>query len=168
MLLITNGTVYTPTGPVADGAVLIDGAFIRAAGRRSALDAPSGATVLDAGGGHIAAGFIDLHFHGALGRDLMNSGPAEFARVTAYLPQTGVTAAVPAIITAPFPEMLAALERARAALALRLPGAQILGVHVEGPYLSSSRRAPIAPMRFTRRFLKSAPPCWPTPTSSRS
>ena len=140
MLLITNGTVYTPTGPVADGAVLVDGAVIRAAGSRSALRVPPDVTVLDAGGGLIAAGFIDLHLHGALGRDLMNSGPEEFSRVTAYLPQTGVTAAVPAILTAPFPEMLAALERARAALAQGLPGAQILGVHVEGPYLSVEQK----------------------------
>jgi N-acetylglucosamine-6-phosphate deacetylase len=140
MLLITNGTVYTPTGPLADGAVLVDAGVIRAVGRLPAIDVPRGTKVLDAGGGHIAAGFIDLHIHGALGCDLMNSGPDEFARVTAYLPQTGVTAFVPAILTAPFAEMLAALDRARAALAQELPGAQILGVHVEGPYLNVEQK----------------------------
>lgn len=140
MLLITNGTVFTPAGPLADGAVLVSGAFIQAVNLRSAIEVTPATAVVDAGGGHIAAGFIDMHFHGALDCDLMNSGPEAFARVAAYLPQTGVTAAVPAILTAPFSEMLAALDRARAVMAAGLPGAQILGVHVEGPYLNVEQR----------------------------
>ena len=47
---------------------------------------------------------------------------------------------MPAILTAPFPEMLAALDRARDAIGARLAGAQILGVHVEGPYLNVEQK----------------------------
>lgn len=139
MLLITNGTVYTPSGLIPDGEVVIDRGVIQEMGPRIKRARPSHGR-LDARGGHITAGFIDMHCHGALGHDLMNSTQEELIKVTSYLSRTGVTAFVPTVITAPFPEMLAALNLAREAFATPMPGAIPLGVHVEGPYLSVEQK----------------------------
>jgi N-acetylglucosamine-6-phosphate deacetylase len=78
-----------------------------------------------------------MHTHGALGHDLMSATPGELEAITRFLANHGVTAFVPAAITAPLEEILQALELARQVLAgPRLAGAEILGVHVEGPYIN--------------------------------
>ena len=71
------------------------------------------------------------------------------------LPETGVTSFVLTFITAPVPDLVAALRRT-AALPADLGGARVLGVHVEGPFL-----APTGTARTTRR-------CCATPPRRRS
>ena len=68
LTLIHNGTLIDGNGgkPVADGALLIDGSRIIAAGPLDALDVPADATRIDAGGGTILPGLIDTHVHIAL------------------------------------------------------------------------------------------------------
>lgn len=87
--------------------------------------------------GWIAPGFIDLQVNGAFGVDF-TTDPASVATIAARLPATGVTAFLPTIITSPlddYPRRLRDLERA----ARDARGAQILGVHLEGPYLNPKR-----------------------------
>lgn len=64
-LLISGGTVLLPEGPRADGALLLRGDTIVAAGGRSEIDALAArdAERIDAGGGTILPGFIDAHAH---------------------------------------------------------------------------------------------------------
>jgi N-acetylglucosamine-6-phosphate deacetylase len=137
MIAIENGVVLTPEGLIRDGVVLVKGERIRAVGPREAVEIPNGAHRLDAGGGHIVPGFVDMHIHGALGYDLMSATRTELEAVTGFLAKHGVTAWVPATVTAPIDEILRALDLARAILSgPRLTGAEILGVHVEGPYIN--------------------------------
>ena len=137
MIAIENGVVFTPEGLVRDGVVLTEGERIRAVGLREAVEIPDGARRLDAGGGHVVPGFVDMHIHGALGYDLMSATRTELEAVTEFLAKHGVTAWVPAIVTAPIDEILRALDLARTILSgPRLAGAEILGVHVEGPYIN--------------------------------
>lgn len=85
--------------------------------------------------GWIAPGLIDLQVNGAYGFDFTADG-ATIAQVAARLPATGVTAFLPTIITSPlqaYPRFLSDVERVGSANAR---GAQILGAHLEGPYLS--------------------------------
>jgi len=87
--------------------------------------------------GWIAPGLIDLQVNGAYGFDLTVDS-ASIAEVAARLPATGVTAFLPTIITSPleaYPRFLRDLERA----ANEARGAQVLGAHLEGPYLSPKR-----------------------------
>jgi imidazolonepropionase-like amidohydrolase len=65
VLAITGATLIDGTGraPVADSAVVIDGARIVAAGRRGAIAVPAGATRLDAAGKWLIPGLIDSHVH---------------------------------------------------------------------------------------------------------
>ncbi|MGQ0549214.1 MAG: N-acetylglucosamine-6-phosphate deacetylase [Armatimonadota bacterium] len=94
---------------------------------------------LDGADGSVAAaGFIDLQINGAAGCDFLSPMPDGLAAAHAYLLRTGTVAYLPTLISAPE-------ERTRAALAFfaehaRRPGApRILGVHLEGPFLSPAR-----------------------------
>jgi N-acetylglucosamine-6-phosphate deacetylase len=87
--------------------------------------------------GWIAPGLIDLQINGAFGFDFTTESKS-VAEVAARLPATGVTAFLPTLVSSPFddyPRRLRDLESA----AQDAGGAQILGVHLEGPYLNPKR-----------------------------
>jgi N-acetylglucosamine-6-phosphate deacetylase len=87
--------------------------------------------------GWIVPGFIDLQINGAFGFDFA-ADPASAAQVAARLPATGVTAFLPTLISSGlpgYPGWLRDLERS----VRDSRGAQILGAHLEGPYLSPQR-----------------------------
>jgi N-acetylglucosamine-6-phosphate deacetylase len=87
--------------------------------------------------GLLAPGFVDLQVNGAFGSDVgVEAGALE--AISRALPATGVTAWLPTAISWPlerYPGLFDAVERAGSA-----PGARILGVHLEGPFLAPSRR----------------------------
>ena len=87
--------------------------------------------------GLVAAGFVDLQVNGAFGSDV-GVDAAALEAISRALPSTGVTAYLPTAISWPadrYASLFKAVERAAAA-----PGARILGVHLEGPFLAPSRR----------------------------
>lgn len=65
VIAVTGGTLIDGTGaaPVADAVVVVEQGRIRAAGPRTAVTVPPGATVVDAGGGFVVPGFIDTNVH---------------------------------------------------------------------------------------------------------
>ena len=87
--------------------------------------------------GLLAPGFVDLQVNGAFGSDV-GVDSAALEAISRALPSTGVTAYLPTAISWPLERyggLFDAVERAGAA-----PGARILGVHLEGPFLAPSRR----------------------------
>jgi N-acetylglucosamine-6-phosphate deacetylase len=89
--------------------------------------------------GVLMPGLVDLQVNGYYGVDLADADPAGWARVASRLPETGTTAFLPTYITAPVGELAEALRSARKIAAGAPAGARILGVHVEGPFLSPAR-----------------------------
>lgn len=95
---------------------------------------------IELGDGVLVPGLVDLQVNGYFGHDLVDADAAGWATVVRRLPETGCTAFLPTFITAPIETLAAALRRA-AALRPGLPrGARVLGVHLEGPFLSPRRR----------------------------
>jgi N-acetylglucosamine-6-phosphate deacetylase len=95
---------------------------------------------LASGGGRGVAvpGFLDLHINGIVGVDFLAAGVEGYGAAGEALAATGVTGYLPTFITSPmgdYPEALAVVEEAMASPEA-LPGARVLGVHLEGPYLS--------------------------------
>lgn len=88
--------------------------------------------------GVLVPGLVDMQINGCFGVDFVAADAAGWAEVSARLPETGVTSFVPTFITAPVPDLVAGLRRT-AALPADLGGARVLGVHVEGPFLSPDR-----------------------------
>ena len=91
------------------------------------------------GSGYIVPGLIDLQVNGYFGVDLAEPDAAGWGRVVRRLPETGTTAFLPTLITAPVAELGGALRFAARFVADPPAGARILGVHVEGPFLAPGR-----------------------------
>lgn len=96
----------------------------------------SGHEALNLNGNYLAPGFIDLHLHGALGRDTMEASREAFRTICDYHASGGTTSLLLTTATAPMEDIVAVLSSARACRE-GLP--QIAGVHVEGPFISRSR-----------------------------
>jgi N-acetylglucosamine-6-phosphate deacetylase len=94
---------------------------------------------LDLGGAALGPGLIDVHTHGADGVDLMDGADA-VARMARFFARHGVTGFVPSTVTASWEATEQAVEVVRQAMAMsRAGGARVLGVHLEGPFLSLER-----------------------------
>ena len=97
------------------------------------------AAVRDSRGPIVVPGFIDTHVHGGGGRDMMEGGGA-VATIARLHARHGTTSLLATTMTAPIADLDTAFKavaphcRARAA-----GGARILGVHLEGPYLSAGK-----------------------------
>jgi N-acetylglucosamine-6-phosphate deacetylase len=84
--------------------------------------------------GVLAPGLIDLQVNGCFGIEFAYD--EDWSVAAARLPETGVTAFLPTFITAPMDVLVAGLRRVPESL----PGARILGVHVEGPFLAVEQK----------------------------
>jgi N-acetylglucosamine-6-phosphate deacetylase len=91
-------------------------------------------------GGILSPGLVDLQVNGYYGHDLADADEAAWHKVVGRLPETGVTAFLPTFITAPVATLAAALRRTADLLPGLPQGARVLGVHLEGPFLSERRR----------------------------
>ena len=87
------------------------------------------------GGGIAVPGFVDLQVNGFGGVDFAAADSAGYATAGDALLESGVTAYQPTLITAPEQDLIAALREVPASP----PGPRILGVHLEGPFLSPNR-----------------------------
>ncbi|GAA1856732.1 N-acetylglucosamine-6-phosphate deacetylase [Actinomadura bangladeshensis] len=90
--------------------------------------------------GLLAPGLIDLQVNGFYGHDMADADEAAWHTVVSRLPETGVTAFLPTFITAPVETQAAALRRTRDLLPDLPAGTRVLGVHLEGPFLSEKRK----------------------------
>jgi N-acetylglucosamine-6-phosphate deacetylase len=100
---------------------------------------PEADLVLDEG--TLTAGLVDIQINGAFGVDFAAADDAGWDSVAAKLPATGVTSFQPTLITAPLSELIAGLDTATEARDRQEDGpyARILGVHLEGPWLSPKK-----------------------------
>ena len=107
-----------------------------------------GEQVRDLDGLYLAPGFIDLHIHGALGRDTMEAATDAFDTICRHHAEGGTTALCLTTIAAPLQRLLAVIQAARDYRASPPRGARVLGVHVEGPYFSPEKRGAHLRQRF--------------------
>jgi N-acetylglucosamine-6-phosphate deacetylase len=108
--------------------------------------------------GVLAPGFVDLQVNGYYGVEFQIPDEASWATVAARLPETGATAFLPTMITAPVADLAAALRTAASflpKLAGPAPagpapaGARVLGVHLEGPFIAPARKGAHNPAWIT-------------------
>jgi len=95
-----------------------------------------GKEVIDLNRNYLAPGFIDLHVHGARGRDTMEASAEAFRTVCDFHASGGTTSLLLTTATAPLDEILKVLEAVRDCRSAIM---QIGGVHVEGPFISRAK-----------------------------
>ena len=143
-LAIHTGRALTPHAEIPDAAILLEDDRIRAIGPRAGMELSPGTRELDARGLLAAPGFIDVHIHGAAGRDAMEATPEALAGIAACVARHGTTSFVATTVSAGVPETLRSLEGLAAAIrahhANPRAAPECLGVHLEGPFLNPARR----------------------------
>jgi N-acetylglucosamine-6-phosphate deacetylase len=131
-----RGTLVTPFEMISYGQLEVkDGAIAYVGSERS-----YSGEVLDYKDDLVCPGFIDIHVHGGTGVDVMDSDPEALSRLSAYLAAGGVTGFLATTHTVPLEDLEAALHRVEAAQKMRACGAQILGAHVEGPFINREKK----------------------------
>src|SRR5881394_3813540 len=92
--------------------------------------------VLDLDGNYLAPGFIDLHVHGAIGRDTMEASAEGFRAICDFHSSGGTTSLLLTTATAPLDAIVDVVKAVRDC---RSSIPQIAGVHIEGPFISKAR-----------------------------
>ena len=132
-LLLKNANVVLPDREDAVG-VLIEEGRISAIG--DSLDA---AEEIDLAGATLLPGFIDVHIHGAAGVDVMDATAAGLRGVSEYLASEGVTSWAPTFVPASDEHYASAIAVISEAMRGQGPGARVLGVHYEGPFVNTAQ-----------------------------
>ena len=90
-------------------------------------------------GGYLAPGFIDLHIHGALGRDTMEARLDAFRDITEFHLRGGTTSLTLTTLSASQADILKTLDAIAPLRNQAIGGARIIGVHIEGPFISKEK-----------------------------
>jgi N-acetylglucosamine-6-phosphate deacetylase len=130
-----QGRILTPAGLV-DGTLRI--------GSEGRIEAIEGTPVRlegarEAGAPLLLPGFVDLHVHGAAGRDIMEGGDAA-RQVARRHAEHGTTALLATTMTAPIEDLRLSLAPVGDLARAGAPGtARVLGVHLEGPFINAGK-----------------------------
>ncbi|TDD81234.1 N-acetylglucosamine-6-phosphate deacetylase [Actinomadura rubrisoli] len=140
-LLITANRMITtpadgPTRVLSPGFVRAENGVIAEVGEGR----PPGTPDADLPDGLLAPGLVDLQVNGFYGYDMVDADEEGWRTVVSRLPETGVTSFLPTFITAPVATQAEALRHARGLLPGLPAGSKVLGVHLEGPFLSEKRK----------------------------
>jgi N-acetylglucosamine-6-phosphate deacetylase len=139
MVIIHNGTAILPDRLLPNAVVCYSGQRITRVATRNQADrrAVREATAIDAQGGYITPGFIDLHVHGGAGADFMDGTVVAIQTACDAHARHGTTTIFPTTTTgspASLEAMIAACAAARPLIASNLAG-----VHLYGPYFAESK-----------------------------
>jgi N-acetylglucosamine-6-phosphate deacetylase len=145
-MLIAAARIITASGSASSANAVLSPGYVTCADGRivevSAGVPPSRPDVV-LREGFLLPGFVDLQVNGYFGVELASADADGWTTVASRLPETGATAFLPTFITGPVDELAAALHRTSGLLpqVTSVPGrARILGVHLEGPFISAKRR----------------------------
>lgn len=96
-------------------------------------------TLYDMTGKYVSPGFIDIHTHGGGGHAFADSSADEVARGCDFHLKHGTTSILPTISASAYSNMMISLENIKDAMVTGLSKANIIGAHLEGPYLSKNQ-----------------------------
>lgn len=135
-LWIGNGTLAQPDRMIPKGSVLVKD------GRIAAINQPrpAGVPMIDAAGGYILPGFIDIHVHGGGGSDFMDATTEAFHTVAKAHCAHGTTAMLATTLTCPDSLLENVIECYLQVQSEPAEGAQLLGLHLEGPFFSAASK----------------------------
>jgi N-acetylglucosamine-6-phosphate deacetylase len=138
LIRIYNGQIIVPDRIIQNGTLLIrDGRIAEVTEHNLEV---AGAVSFNAGGKYISPGFIDIHVHGGAGFDFMDNSVEAYLEIAKMHARYGTTAIYPTSLTGSTADIVKTLETFDQASPKNVSGAQMMGLHLEGPYLSMNQR----------------------------
>lgn len=132
-VLITNGAVVTPEAVLDPGWLSVRDGRIAEVGRGTPPS--TGLEPVDAHGGWILPGFVDIHCHGGGGGSFAGQGAEGVAATIDTHRRHGTTTMLASLVSRPIPEMVDQV----AMLTDLVSDGRLAGIHLEGPFLSAAR-----------------------------
>lgn len=130
-LVLTGGRIHCPDGTLESGWLAVSGERISAVGTGT----PPEGRHLDLSGAHVVPGFVDIHCHGGGGGSFTSADADQAATAIATHRRHGTTSLVASLVSAHPNELTDQL----AALAELVTDGELVGVHLEGPFIAEAR-----------------------------
>jgi N-acetylglucosamine-6-phosphate deacetylase len=142
--ILEEGRVLTPDGFVEKTSVYVEDGTIKHVGKVPIDDLPAGARRIDVSGYTVLPGLIDLHVQGAGGSDLLDEEEDAVETVARSLAPLGTTAFLATTVVDTRRADQPHLSRIDHYDPAEAPGARILGIHLEGPFINPAKKGMIA------------------------
>ena len=129
-IIIENGAIFRPDNEFHKGTIAITNGIIT-------NDIPEDAERFNADGMYVIPGLTDIHFHGCMGHDFCDGTQEALTAISEYEAMNGITTICPATMTLPEHELSRIM---RAARDFRRNNPQLVGINLEGPFISHSKK----------------------------
>lgn len=138
-ILLKGASVYAEDRIYKKGGVIIDAGKIQEILSAEKIQAVTNVETIELGpGDSLVPGFIDLHIHGAAGKDTMDADGEALRVIAGVLPREGTTSFLPTTMTESAECIEKAMRSVKEYAVKQVPdyGAEVLGVNLEGPFIS--------------------------------
>ena len=144
---IVNGRVYIGRRFEEKTLCLRDGK-LQVLGKNASV--PKGARMIDVCGKRVVPGFIDVHTHGAVGVDVNGASTEDLEKISRFFAGNGTTSWLCSVLTDTVEQTEWCIDQFKAHKAGEQPTSELLGIHLEGPFLASEYKGAM-PERLLRK-----------------
>jgi N-acetylglucosamine-6-phosphate deacetylase len=137
--VLTANRLYTPDHIVERPVLVIDDGIITDVSSQSNAELPEGRHV-ELPESTLIPALFDMHIHGSGGHDVMEATESALNHIGMFLARRGVGAYCATTVTAPLDPLLRSLNGIAKLMQTPLDGARVVGIHLEGPFLSPHKR----------------------------
>ncbi|MCG8516223.1 MAG: amidohydrolase family protein, partial [Halanaerobiales bacterium] len=139
-IAIVGGNIITPFQVFKEGIIVVENNRISSVGEKKEIPLPTGAEIITANEKYVVPGFIDLHVHGGGGFDTMDGSYEALQKIAAFHARFGTTALLPTTVTDSSQRIIHSLKAIDESIQRGTGSGEILGAHLEGPYISRQYR----------------------------
>jgi len=141
-IIIINGTIITPFHLISGKAIIVEKGRIREIVNEEELSTATltGAEVIEGKDKYIVPGYIDIHVHGGGGSDVMDGDYEAINQIAIAHSHFGTTSFLPTTMTMSKDKIIRSLRSICEAVKKGTAGAEILGIHMEGPYINPEKK----------------------------
>ena len=141
-IIIINSTIITPFHLVSGKAIIVEKGRIKEIVNKEELSTATltGAEVIEGKDKFIVPGYIDIHVHGGGGSDVMDGDYEAINQIAIAHSHFGTTSFLPTTMTMNKDKIIRSLRSICEAVKKGTAGAEILGIHMEGPYINSEKK----------------------------
>lgn len=149
MKAIINGRIITETEVVMDKVLLFEERVIGIVDKSQSHKFEN-AELINARGGYVSPGFIDIHIHGSGGCDTMDGTLDAVETISRTIAENGTTGFLATTMTMSRNDIHQAFDKIREAMGREVKGARVLGAHMEGPFINEKYKGAQNPAHIAK------------------